>query len=212
MSIKSLKRDLLKLYAFSFFIKAYSFLKICILPLDELWKYLPEEGVFLDLGTGLGYIANFIALGSAKRNVIGIDIDEKRIRAADNTIGERRNIQFICEDIRTTPIKDIDFAVMSDVLHHIPAEDHASVMRSLYNKMKSGGIFMIRETNKCKSLKYFIMNYPSEVLFYPFSERGHFYNAGQLRALLESAGFSIAETIKSSPWFIYETIIYVCNK
>jgi len=212
MSINLLKFNLIKLYSFSIFMKIYTVLKIYILPLDEFLKYLPKEGSFLDFGTGFGYIANFIALDSANKNVTGIDIEADRILTAKRTIGERKNIKFICADLREMDIGKFDFITMADVLHHIPVRHHKTFMECLYDKLNNNGIFIIRDTNKKNSIKYFIMNYLAEVILYPSSERCHFYTANQLKALLEEAGFKIVKTIKSSPWFIYETVIYVCRK
>ena len=212
MSVRLLKRNLIKLYSFSIFMKIYTFLKICILPLNEFLKHLPREGSFLDFGTGFGYIANFIALESINRRVTGIDIEENRILTAKKTIGERKNISFICGDLREINTEKFDSVAMADVLHHIPVSQHKDFIGCLYDKVKDNGIFIIRDTDKKNSIKYFIMNYFTEVMLYPFSERCHFYTASQLKTLLEKTGFKIIKTIKSSPWFIYETVIYVCRK
>ncbi len=98
MTTKAIKKKLFKLYCFSFLTKVYTFLKLFILPFKEFSSYLPEKGFFIDFGTGVGYMANFMSLGSQDRNVLGIDIDNKRISIAQKTISGRKNINFICGD------------------------------------------------------------------------------------------------------------------
>lgn len=213
MTTKIVKKKLLELYSFSFSAMVYTFLKSFILPFEEFSEYLPKKGLFIDFGTGLGYMANFISLGSQDRNVIGIDIDHKRISIAQKTITGRKNINFICGDIKKCNLVDTaDVVTMADVLHHIPPDQHKLYIQCIYEKLKPGGRFILRETNKKNSIKYYLMNYFSEVLLYPFASKCYFYTAGQLKKLLEESGFKIISHKKNNPWFIYETIVYVCSK
>lgn len=207
------KQRFLDLYSFSFWMKVYTFLKMHILPLGVFSEDLPPTGFFVDVGTGFGYMANFVLLESNRRRMLGIDIDDKRISIAKKTILGRSNIDFVCGDLKQFGhVANIDVAIMIDVLHHIPTKDHKEFLKCIYDKIKPGGIFVIRETDKKKSIKYYLMNYLSEVLLYPFSEKCNFYTAQQVRDMLEEAGFKIVKDRRSSPWFVYEHIYYLCKK
>ena len=211
--MNQLRKELLDLYSDSFLKRVYTFLKMLIVPIEDFSKLLPKEGMLLDIGSGYGHMSNFFSIESKNRQVIGIDTDSKRISVAKKTICGRTNIDFICGDIRElTDIDKVDMVIMADVLHHIPFDKHKEFLRCLYNKLKNGGIFLIRETNKKKSLKYYLMNYFWEVTLYPFSEKCNFYSAKQLKVVLEQTGFKIIEEIMSSPWSAFETVVYASKK
>lgn len=207
------KKKLLKQYSLSLPVKIYTFLKMRILPFGDFAEDLPESGLFVDVGTGFGHVANFISIESEKRRVIGIDIDNKRISLAKRTISGRNNIDFICGDIKQLrDINNIDVAMMVDVLHHIPFKNHRDLLKCIYDRLKSGGVFIIRETNKKHSIKYYIMNYLWDMVVYPFSEKNNYYSARQLKILLERIGFKITRVKRSNAWFIFEYIYYLCRK
>src|SRR5438552_3620639 len=52
-------------------------------PYVEVEKLIPKKGKIVDLGCGEGIFTNFLALSSSKRNIIGIELDKKRIEEAN---------------------------------------------------------------------------------------------------------------------------------
>src|SRR5260221_7765305 len=52
-------------------------------PLHELNRLVPRKGVILDLGSGEGILANFLAVNSVKRKMIGIEINKSRVKEAN---------------------------------------------------------------------------------------------------------------------------------
>ncbi|MEX2012774.1 MAG: methionine biosynthesis protein MetW, partial [Candidatus Levyibacteriota bacterium] len=64
--------------------KIYFFLRLLVIPFEEIDKILPKKGLILDLGCGDGPLTSYLALSSKERQVRGWDIDDKRMRAGIN--------------------------------------------------------------------------------------------------------------------------------
>ena len=206
-------RDTLaSLYSQSRLTQSYARLKMRIIPFEEFSEFLPHEGHILDIGCGYGYTSNYLALDSDRRQVLGSDIDGKRVAAAQRTTGGRANIRFIETDARQLDLHHLDGIVMVDVLHHIPPPEHRAVLDDVFAKLKPGGRFVMRETDKKPDLRYYLFNYALEVLLYPFSERTNFYRSADLQRLLRDVGFVIDHVIPPPKYFMYTTVMFVCRK
>lgn len=212
---KKKRNELLALYStnsHSFKDRMHAYLKISILPLKVFSDLIPKEGKILDFGAGYGYLANYLALNFLNSKVVGLDISEKRINFAKKTINNRTNIEFhFGEFAKLDNLTNFDVITMTDVLHHIPRKDHLTYLKLINKRLNENGHFLIRETNKNFSLKYFLMNYLNEKLFYFYTEHGHFYSANDLKKLLKDAGFEIDKEIFNDTKF-YDTVIYDCKK
>lgn len=88
--------------------------------LSEIKSLQPE--IILDVGCGTGYITNLIS-ETLKSNVIGCDMDYKRLSFAKKTY----NQEVIIADITQLPFKDksIDVVTASEIIEHIDCVDPA---------------------------------------------------------------------------------------
>lgn len=204
---------LLDLYSSKKIAKFYTKLKIPILPLKIFNAYVPKHGKILDFGTGYGYIANYLSIVEPNRKIIGVDIEMRRILSARRTIGTRKNIDFVQADILNSPeLDNFDAITMADVLHHIPFAFHIEILKALWSKLKDNGLLILRETNKKKSLRYYVFNYFSELLLYLLYEKCNFYSSKQLKGLIKEIGFTIESELYNEPTTLYETVILICKK
>ena len=113
-------------------------------PKHRLMKYhdfflnnINPSDTVLDVGCGSGSVAYDVAK-KAKR-VIGIDIDEDKIRDAKKNF-LLDNIEYVCGDIKNWSFKQkFDVIMLSNVLEHI--EDRIKFLKKI---KRLGGKFLIR--------------------------------------------------------------------
>ena len=105
-----------KLYEFQFnwFYSLYGFTNE-----DELRTYLKDKKLIVDTGCGLGYKTAWFARLAPHATVIGIDISNATLIAAEN-FKEIKNLYFLQSDIADTKIiaGAIDFTVCDQVIMH----------------------------------------------------------------------------------------------
>ncbi|MFQ5902855.1 MAG: class I SAM-dependent methyltransferase [Candidatus Binatia bacterium] len=183
-----------------------------IIPFEQFSQFLPKRGVVLEVGCGYGYVANYLSLESSDRVVIGNDPAKDRIEAAQQTVRDRKNIQFFAQDCRELEINNLDGVVIADVLHHVPFPEQKRILADVYTRLKPGGSLVMRETDIRISLRYFLFNYLLEYLLYFGSEKLNFRKAKEWREILESLGFQVHQIIPNSPFFPYITVLFVCSK
>lgn len=117
--------------------------------LGEVGKYWNRFGVdvplrgatVVDVGCGHGALCVAMAEAGAGR-VIGVDLDEERIRFAEARIRERYphlagRVEFRCQDLRLIPERGIDLVVSKDAFEHIT--ELAAVLDAIRVRLRPGG-------------------------------------------------------------------------
>ncbi len=115
--------------------------------IPALFSLLPEldDKSILDLGCGFGeHCRAFVNSGAAK--VVGIDISEKMLRVATEENSDPRiiYINMPMEDISRLNEK-FDLVVSSLAFHYV--EDFSGVVKSIYNMLNEGGVFVFSQEN-----------------------------------------------------------------
>lgn len=208
----NLRKQLKDLYRHTGLSPCYTALKLWILPLEECARALPPHGTILDVGCGYGFLANYLHLDGPQRHVIGNDVDAERIRIAQQTIRQRRNIEFMAGDSRTLPVAGFDGVVVADSLHHVPYAEQGPILRDLYDRLKPGGILVMRETDQKLQLRYLLFNCLLESLLYWREEKMQFRPAKEWAALLERLGYRVRRMEPNPPLSLYLTVTFVCVK
>ena len=133
---------MLKMYK-STWLFYYNKIKLILIPFIKIETLVPNEGFIIDLGCSHGLFANMMALNSEKREVLGLDINEKRIEHANIGI---KNASFKAGDITKIEIPKADCIILTHVIHHIPLyEDQIKLLRTCHDKLKAGGKIIIVE-------------------------------------------------------------------
>ncbi|KXX71685.1 trifunctional MMPL family transporter/lysophospholipid acyltransferase/class I SAM-dependent methyltransferase [Flammeovirga sp. SJP92] len=114
---------------------------------------LPKEGVITDLGCGLGYTTQMLAYMSEKRQLLGIDYDEEKIRIANSGVHYQENIHFESGNIKTHPFPASDVFIISDVLHYLPKEEQIKVVKRCLSLLKPNGFLIVRDGDKDEEQK-----------------------------------------------------------
>jgi 2-polyprenyl-6-hydroxyphenyl methylase/3-demethylubiquinone-9 3-methyltransferase len=191
---------------------------LCIQPImSMLNKYLPQNGVILDLGCGYGLISNLLALES-KRSVIGVELSASRIAAALQSIKGRRNIKFNAADIAQFEIPRCDAVLLLDVLYMLSDEVKRIIADRVYEKLVDNGLLIVKDTDKSPRWKY-AYTYLEECVKLNVGVGGHrslrtphYKNRHEFESLFLEFGFSSIEVAKIESIMPYPGIIYVCRK
>jgi SAM-dependent methyltransferase len=116
--------------------------------LADLLGNLPDEGVVVNFGSGIGLFDIYGAKSRPSVRFIGIDLDAARIR--QSTEAARRlgldNVTFVHGDItRDLPGVDADVVVALDVLHHIPPDARARVLQWASEHLRPNGTLFVKD-------------------------------------------------------------------
>ena len=129
-------------------------------PYEIIETYVPEEGLIIDLGCGIGLFANLLVLKASGRNVLGIDGDRAKMAVARQTVKQRPNIEFRCADLREFELHRCRGIVLYDVLHHLEPDLQVKILEQSFTALEDGGRLVIKEndTEPCWKLwvNYFI--------------------------------------------------------
>lgn len=146
--------------------KLYFFLRLLVIPFDEIGKLLPEKGKIIDLGCGNGPLTAYLSLFSPNRLVFGWDINEERLQDGIKLSKNLKNLTFEKRDAVKDKIPEADAILTSDFLHHVSYSSQEIIINKVYNSLKSNGIFLIKEVDTKDTPRYW-GSYIFDHFFYP---------------------------------------------
>lgn len=190
--------------------RLYIKLRPLIVPFELIENHIPKKCTVVDVGCGFGIFANFIALKSKHRIVIGMELIEKRISIAKKIYQNTPNLNFICGDITSTQIPKTDIITLVDVLHHIPIlEQQENLLKSCFSVLSDNGIIIIKDVDTKPKWKYY-WNYLHDYIMTK-GESVLYQNQNNVKILLAKAGFKVEKVleIKNYP---YAHILYIGKK
>lgn len=187
----------------------YAYLRWRLCPFEEIEKYVPKEGKIIDIGCGYGLLANFLVLESSKRDVTGVDLSSRRIKAAQETTDSRKNIRFQLMNVLDLEFRERDAVVMSDFLHHIDYQSQEEVLIRCYEKLSPGGFLICQEVNNRPLWKYWFAFLIDRIL--NVGERQFFRPHQEFQGLLQRIGFSV-KTRKVDQHLPLSDILFICKK
>lgn len=174
----------------------------------QLETMIPKTGKILDLGCGYGILANYLALCSSKRKIIGVDTDSGKVKFAERGIG---NISFSVADATKMKLKNFDCIILHDVLHHLNSHYQQKKLIADCKKMLSkNGMLLVVEVDKTPFWKLvlgritdFIL-YKGESVFYLYKEKmiallGQYFAKDKI----------ITERLLNNP---FPQVAYICKK
>lgn len=202
--------------SYSGVIRIYTFVRFKIIHLrflEEIEQYLPNEGTILDLGCGFGLFSLYMAACKPGAQVVGLDINDKRLevaRAAAKRLGIK-NVSYERRDLRDwRPDRTIAGAYALDVFHHIPVESGDQLIRDLSAHLKPGGIFLLKDIDTMpRPMLWF--TYLLDALVSPrddFSYR----SANEWQRQLAAGGFEPIRLHYLWDMLPYPHILLICHK
>jgi SAM-dependent methyltransferase len=121
------------------------------------WLSLPEKGLALDVGTGIGRWASILSEGACF--VIGIDISKEMVKIARQRV-MKNNVDFIVSAAYALPLrsKSVDLSLSCTCLQHIIEEDEQEESLHEIARVTKQKILILELMSKTKKKKLF--HYP----------------------------------------------------
>lgn len=194
--------------------RAFVRIRALLSDLVAIERHAPPRGPILELGCGHGLLSNLLALGSAEREVWGIDIDGAKIETARRTIGNRTNPRFDVRD--ATTLRDGAYAgiVVADVFYLLPPESQRRLIATCYRLLQPDGLFLWKTQVRRPRAK-FALTYGQEWLMTrlgPTQGQGlYFLGTTESRDMLRHAGFT-AVTLAPRAWRPYTDLLFIAHK
>ena len=110
----------------------------------------------LDVGCGVGLLAFYLRDRGLQQPIVGIDIDERKIRQAVASAECSRydGLRFITQDVaRDLPAPRGNVAVF-DLLHYLGPDEQQKLLRELAARVVPGGLLLLRECPRDRSVRY----------------------------------------------------------
>lgn len=175
---------------------------------------LPDQGTITELGCGEGLLANYLAIASPKRKIVGFEIAPERLERAKKGI---TNAHYLLGDIVKISYPKSDAIILFHVLHHLPGKAaQEKVLLKTKKSLKKNGTLIIVDVHVVPTIKYvaawiadhFLVPWVFEKRFFT---RAYFRKAHEWKNLLTDLGFSVRSREETSgrpfPNIIFECAI-----
>lgn len=208
-------KEIIDLYSVTEYTRNFVKFRFWFGPLHELNKLVPKKGLILDLGSGEGILANFLAISEPKRRMIGVEINKNRIKEATKGI---KNIKFINGSALSVKLPRADTIIVSHVFHHLGSRQRQEkLIKRCFSVLKRHGKLIVAEVDREFSLRY-LFGYIVDILLVPiFFEKKlldlKIYHRGrnEWRDLFQKYGFKV-EKMEITKDRIYPEVIFVLSR
>ncbi len=192
------------------FVRARAFLS----DLAVLERHAPQAGKLLDLGCGHGLVSNLLSLGSSEREVIGIDIAEEKVEAAQRTVGTRSNVRFLVADATTFGGGPYAAITVADVFYLIPPDGQRALLASCARMLAPDGVLIWKSQVRTPRWKYAITLGQEWLMTTLGPTQGHglyFLDTAESLAALRDAGLR-AVALPMHSWRPYTDMLFLAHK
>jgi 2-polyprenyl-6-hydroxyphenyl methylase/3-demethylubiquinone-9 3-methyltransferase len=205
MPRREARRQLFRLYSGKGWTSVFCKLRYWHSNVPGIEAHLPTEGTILDLGCGHGVLANYLALRSARRRVIGYDLSEHRIAVA-RSLG-LPNAEFHCQNLFDTEPTPCAAVIVADVLHHLDSYQAGDELLALcVERLGPDTLLVVKEIGQRPRWKYAFTR-PVDWLFY--EGRVHFRSPRQFDDLFRRLGLE-ATYVPLHAWRPLSHMMYLC--
>ena len=123
-------------------------------PFPTLEALVPPVGRVLEIGCGHGLFALYLALGSAEREVYGVDIDSGKLADAEQAAHGVGNVVFGEVPLDWRPAGEWPTVVIVDVLYLLGAEAGRRLLAEAAAAIAPGGRLVVKEIDTRPRWKY----------------------------------------------------------
>ncbi len=204
------RQELLRLYAGQGLLtRLYVRLRSLVYAAGEYERHMPERGMIIDAGCGVGLYTNWLSVLYPHAEFFGFDLDEKRIAVARSTVGERKNINFETLDAVRCELPRCRGILMVDFLHHVPRDQQLALLKRAYDALEKGGVLYLSEIDTRLNYRL-IVSAVADVVLYPFSCNSQYRKPGEWQKELEVLGFKVG--MEKLPHKLVSVVRFVCVK
>ncbi len=163
MPIDPILKQTLAKYQQNRFLLAFAWLRSIHAAYQQIEPLVPTAGNIIDVGCGYGFFSNYIGLKSAKRNVIGLEINKRKLRQCGKGVG---NVQFKDVFLETFADSTADAIVFYHVLHHLGSyEEQERLLKTAMRVLKPEGLLIIIEVAEKPLWKYWVAWWVDHLLY-----------------------------------------------
>ena len=179
--------------------------------LEEIGQYLPKRGHVLDLGCGFGFFSLYFAAREPNRQMLGVDINPRRI--ADATEAARRlrldNARYEVADAAAWDSdQTFDAAYVLDLLHHLPRDEVAPFLGRLRDLLRPGATLIVKEVEDRPRWKMWFTLLLDRLMV--GMQPIHYWPPAEMNAMLEKLGFDVKKH-RMRDVLPYPHILYICR-
>lgn len=192
------------------YIRFYVKVRSRLLKLNYYSQFFSRQGLIIDVGCGYGVLANYLSLYLQDNQIMGIDLNSKRIDVALKTIGNRENISFLIKDVTQWTWPCCIGILMTAFLHHVSPPEQEKILNKAFLSLEKDGILLISEVdpNAKPTFRYWA-SYLSDRFLYPLTW-SYFRKSSELISILTEMGFKVE--VVNLGGRIFAGILYICHK
>jgi len=137
--------------------------RLRLLPFEKVIKHIPNDGPVLDIGCAYGGLLGLLYFAGNRNPLIGTDIDETRLRIAQQINPAPEQIRYIQDIAGEIPAESLRAIILCDVLYLLEDKEKERLLSSLTPYLAKDGVFFIKTTDPRKKIKFF-WTYWQEIL------------------------------------------------
>jgi 2-polyprenyl-3-methyl-5-hydroxy-6-metoxy-1,4-benzoquinol methylase len=178
-----------------------------ICPFDDLLNIIPPQKSIFDIGCGSGTFLSLCAGFTNPTKLGGIEISATLIENAKILLRKFNipsSVTVFDGAVFPEEINQYDVITLIDVLHHVPKAQQEIFLTTIFDKMKSGATFILKDIDAASIFVY--TNKVHDLLL--AKEIGHEWKASRVEEKLKKLGFIIKSTSKKRMlWYPHYTIV-----
>lgn len=198
----------------SAFIRLFTLARRYVAPLPRVAAEVPARGRVLDLGCGHGLFTNLLAIGSAERELLGVDPSGAKIAVARRSSDGLPNVRYQQGRVDEVVEREFQAITILDVLYLLPDEQKLAVLRRCRELIASEGVLLVKTNDVRPGWRYAVVRLEEElmvrVLGLTLGGELHFRGVPEYIDLLRSAGFE-SRVVSLDSWLPVPHRLFVCR-
>jgi SAM-dependent methyltransferase len=136
--------------------RAFIAARVVVAPLGVLDDEVrPLRGRMLSLGCGVAIVERYLAETNPQLEIEGLDIDPRKVELIRSTASRSPRVKLRLADVEQLDEPPVyDAVLVCDVLHHLPAAEHARLAVAVERCLRPGGVCLIKDLDRLPRWKY----------------------------------------------------------